>query len=651
MADFGTGVNRKLTVFISNDNGVTYPISKVFDVNPLGANYDDFTHTFDLSSLNGSNGRIKFEKTDGTASIRFRDLNIEATPDGYVYNGLTWYPSDPSGNSNSADNITIISGTASLSANTDAKNVTINSGATLEIENVLTIAGDITNNGNLIFLSTATGNGELGIVPASSTITGNATVQRYMSNSRSYRMLSSAVTTTSSIHTNWQEGGVDTNTGFGTHITGDQNGNNGFDATLTGNPSMFTVDYSATPIAFAAITNTDQTNLEAGAPYLLFVRGDRSINLTDNNASSETTLRATGTLQYGSLDILEFDTVIAGDFAMFGNPYQSAVDINLLFDNGSDNVNLVHYHVYDPTQATYGAYVTVNLLDATNTGTSDANQYLQPGQAAQFETLIDGRAMLLFTEDFKAPGQFTITNATGNRLSSDNMLTVQLFTAENFNNGGPTHDSFGIIFGEGLDNEITSADAKKPMNFYENLGRDHNGTYLSIERRAMPQAEEVYALYSSGYNYEDYTLKMMVDGLDETFLYLDDNFTGTSTLLEVGDTVYNFSVNDALSKATNRFSIRTEGRLGVENNNMLAGVRLFPNPLNDNTFYVHAPKLNGEQVEVNITDMAGRQVYNNTLDCQDNRIAVSVNGSLTSGLYLVTVKFAGEENTYRLIKQ
>ncbi len=91
--------------------------------------------------------------------------------------------------------------------------------------------------------------------------------------------------------------------------------------------------------------------------------------------------------------------------------------------------------------------------------------------------------------------------------------------------------------------------------------------------------------------------------------------------------------------------------MGVNNNNMLSGIHLFPNPLNDDTFYVYAPKLNGEQVEVKISDMAGRQVFSDTLNCEDNKLGVSVNNSLTSGVYLVTVNFEGEANTYRLVKQ
>ncbi len=573
--------------------------------------------------------------------------------DGFVYENGAWTPSDPHTNATANDDIFVMNGVTSFTSDLEVNSVTVMSGATLNVEGVLTINGDLTNNGQLVFVSSATGNGELGPVSASSTITGNATVQRYMKNKRSYRMVSSAVTTTNSIHNNWQEGATsNTNNpapGFGTHITGrttDQA--NGFDGTSTGNPSMFTVNVATQQ--FQAIANTHPSTLTAGKGYLLFVRGDRSIDLTNNLASSATVLRATGSLATGN-KTQNFADAVNGNFVMFGNPYQSTVNVASVFGNiESNNLHSLYYYVYDPTIANHGAYVTVNYTNGTNNnGSSSANQYLQPGQAAQVQ--VTGPAAITFKESDKAPGNFTSTNR--NPMSESNMLAVQLYTTENFNNGQASHDGFMMIFAEGNDNGLTSEDAIKPMNFYENIGIDHDGTYLSIEHRDMPQPAEVYSLYTSGYNYSDYTVKMTVDGLENTFLYLDDHYTGISTLLEFGENTYSFNVdtNNGMSIATDRFSIRTEERLGVNQNNLLAGIRLFPNPLNGNTFYINAPKLNGEQLMVSINDLSGRMIYNQTLDCQANTVTVPMGNNIASGVYMVTLKHGGETQAYRLIKE
>src|SRR5690606_14343760 len=114
--------------------------------------------------------------------------------------------------------------------------------------------------------STATKNGELAEVSGTSTITGDITVERYMKARRSYRMVSSAVTTTTSVHDNWQEGATSNsdnpNPGFGTHITGSTTDQlNGFDGTITGNSSMFTVNVAAQQ--FEDMANTDVNTLTA----------------------------------------------------------------------------------------------------------------------------------------------------------------------------------------------------------------------------------------------------------------------------------------------------------------------------------------------------------------------------------------------------
>ncbi len=630
-------------------NSTSYSSSHAGDFNiPLNATVGT-TRMRIVSNWSLSNGGLDPCATAyGNGEFEDYTVIINAVP-GFVYNNGAWSPSDPNTNATATDDITVMDGVTSFTADIEVNNITVMSGATLNVESVLTFNGDLTIDGDLVFVSTATGNGELAAVNGTSTITGNATVQRYAQNKRSYRMVSSAVTTTTSIHDNWQEGAANStdnpSPGFGTHITGSTTGQNGFDATATGNASMFTVDVSTQQ--FQAIANTDVNTLTAGDAYLLFVRGDRSIDLTDptDNASGETVLRATGTLVTGT-NTQNFAAASAGNFVMFGNPYQSAVDMNSVFAN-STNVNSNFLYVYDPSLGTYGSYVTVDLPSGTSGST--ANQYLQPGQAAQVQ--VTGPATIIFNESDKAPGNFTSTNASP--MMENDMLTVQLFTTENFNNHGAEHDSFRILFGEGNDNRLTLADAVKPMNFYENLGRDLNGTFLSIERRAMPESAEVYPLYSAGYQANDYTLKLTVDGLEGSFLYLDDHFTGTSMLLEAGENTYSFRVdaNDALSIATDRFSIRTEQRLGVDDNSLLAGIRLFPNPLNGDTFYINAPKLNGEQLAVSISDLTGRNIFEQTIDCRANTVTIPMGDNVASGVYLVTLKHGGDSNTYRLIKE
>ncbi|QAA83115.1 T9SS type A sorting domain-containing protein [Aequorivita sp. H23M31] len=577
---------------------------------------------------------------------------------GYVYYNNNWSPQDPDGVSLPTDNFTVLNGTAVLNSATDVHNIIIRPGAKLEVKDVLNLYGDIKIEGDLIFVSSATGDGQLGHVASTSNIIGDATVQRYFLDKRTYRMVTSAVTTTTTIRDNWQEGvnntgtsfpgdNLNPNPGYGTHITGSLTGQNGFDATLTGNPSMYTVDTEQQ--SFVIVPNTNISKLVAGFPYLLMVRGDRSINLTNNFSHGSTVLRAKGKLFKGNM-LQEFPTQELGNFAMFGNPYQCAVDVNELFANAT-NVNINFYYVFDPLLGPNGGYSTIQLPDGSSIVNSEANQFLQPGQGGQFATIAPGPSQLTFEEDDKAPGEFTASSATGN--DDQDKLVVKLFNAENLNNGGGMHDGLGIMFGPDNSNEINSFDARKPFNFYENLGINNNGVILSIEKRAMPEIEEVFHLYSSGYSENDYALKVEITGLDDFSFYLEDAFTGSSTLLSDGETNYSFSVNSNYpeSKASDRFSIRTAERLGVDSNNLLSGISLYPNPWRAGNVYLNAPQLNGQQVEVTITDLTGRMIYDQVLGCDNSTITLPINSGLNTGVYLVTLKFEGQENTFRLIKQ
>src|SRR5690554_3695338 len=145
----------------------------------------------------------------------------------------------------------------------------------------------------------------------------------------------------------------------------------------------------------------------------------------------------------------------------------------------------------------------------------------------------------------------------------------------------------------------------------------------------------------------------MVEGLENSVFYLEDRYTGEITLLENGEVAYNFTVDqgEPLSMATDRFMIRTESALGVPNNDLFANVSLYPNPMSDNTFYIHAPQLNGKSVAVALADLGGRTIYTETLDFDSNKITVATTKSHASGVYLVTMEHEGAIHTFKLVKK
>ncbi|SHE94614.1 The GLUG motif-containing protein, partial [Psychroflexus salarius] len=135
---------------------------------------------------------------------------------------------------------------------------------------VFKVSGDLLNNGQIIFKSDATGDSHFDEFTGSITGTGTVITEKYYQNKRAFRLVSSPVDG-GSLFDNWQNSGAN-DAGLGTHITGEvgtvgeYNATTGIDYTASGNPSLFGF---STANGWEAITDTKNTNLEAGVPYRL----------------------------------------------------------------------------------------------------------------------------------------------------------------------------------------------------------------------------------------------------------------------------------------------------------------------------------------------------------------------------------------------
>ena len=247
--------------------------------------------------------------------------------------------------------------------NPEVANLTIENGfgvtlnSEIRITEVLNIKqGTLTTNDNLVLGCSFSPRQTAQIDELGGSISGLVTVEQCYTPRRSFRLVSPSTTTTSSINANWQEGvnntglnhpsdNLNPNPGYGTHITGSTFGNNGFDATATGNPSLFSFDEVTQ--SWNSLNNTDSNTLTAGNPLRLLIRGDRSINLNSNSAApTSTKLRSNGTIVKGpvSPDLSSLDSNVK--FALLGNPFHAVVDMDMVL---SESVDLKqHFVVWDP---------------------------------------------------------------------------------------------------------------------------------------------------------------------------------------------------------------------------------------------------------------------------------------------------------------
>ncbi|MBZ9629024.1 T9SS type A sorting domain-containing protein [Psychroflexus sp. CAK1W] len=510
---------------------------------------------------------------------------------------------------------------------------------------------DIDAASRFTFKSTATKTAVLS--ETANSVSGHVIVERYIPKSnRSFRYISPSVSTTSSIQANLQEGGqitdynttpvVDPNPGFGTHITGSTLAANGFDATITGNPSMFSWDEANQQ--WNSITNTNEKTLSIGESYALMVRGGRELDLTVNNTQigSTTVLRFTGELltgDYSSLNLAQGKD----EFSLVANPYQAQVDMKALLSSAnSTGINDTFMYAYDPTLGTYGGYVTIDLTTANGdpTPSSSADKFLQPNQSVFIQNT-EATPGLTFKENYKKSTEQAITTAIfkANKNTRIN-ISLKRLHHKNF----ILVDGVTLHLGDSFDNSILYNDALKFWNSDESLTINHNDNYLSVERRKYPGLEESIQLNLFNYKATDYQLT--IDGQDlEKKAYLKDNYTGNLQIIKRNSvTTYSFSTDkqNPNSVLSTRFEIKFQPQTLGTHNFENEQIRLYPNPASK-IVHIKIPDSSGEDATVQLVDMTGKILSTEQVRVKNGLISTRKIKHLERGLYLIKIEINQQE--------
>lgn len=485
---------------------------------------------------------------------------------------------------------------------------------------------NFTQNGDITFKSDATGTAMFGTLGGTYTrSSGSVISERYIPARRAFRFLSPSVTTTTSIKTNWQENGG-TTAGLGTHITGANGATNGFDATATNNPSIYTFDNGA----WSAVTNTNTNVLTAGSPYRLMVRGDRTTDLSTNTPNATaTTLRATGTLKTGNYTPTLNSS--ADGFSLVGNPYQAPIDIKAILTASTNmSTNVVYY--WDPTLNARGGYVTRDLTSDVNDVTSSFTQYVQPGQAVFVKK--DNTAnvpTMTITEANKSianagAGVFRQSNATDSGFIRANLQA-------NINNQWQTTDATLAVFNEDYSWNVTQEDATKMSNLDEEVSFIQNNTNLAIAKQNNPSNTSELPIKIDKLRHTVYQWQFELDNYNGATPYLYDTTNNSYTQINNG-TVVPFTAD---LNTTNRFKIVFQSN-ALATDDFVKNIKLYPNPAKAGaSFYVDGIT----EATVSVYNILGQNIPV-TVKSQGSAIQVIPETTLSQGVYLVTVTTEGK---------
>lgn len=325
------------------------------------------------------------------------------------------------------------------------------------------------------------------IAPVNGSITGNMEVHRYIpaAGKRAWRLLAAPLVASSGsiIRNSWQNYFFQSpyaNTG--THIT--QAGGaatNGFDASTTA--------YSTSILAYDGtnlfpLLNTNVTKLtENGAAYFLFIRGDRTIDINNNTASSNTVIVTHGQVNTGNVTVGKAGT----NYSLIPNPYPSPIDFESVRTGNGSNIDV--FYKYDANIKNYRVVERIGsaIYQQTPSQADDSKaRYIESGEAF----FIAANKQLNFTESMKTGNLPSASVFKNQNISSE--ISVSLYKEVSGQHN--LADGLRIKFDDANDNAVTHSDISKLAGFYENIAIGKDSVLLAVEKRKTPSAVDTVLL-------------------------------------------------------------------------------------------------------------------------------------------------------------
>ncbi|MBE7171998.1 MAG: T9SS type A sorting domain-containing protein [Williamsia sp.] len=529
---------------------------------------------------------------------------------------------------------------------------------------------------SLTLKSTASGTARLasavkvgsGTSPAVRYSAKRITVERYIPARRAWRLLCVPVGGSQTINEAWQEGvttssaNPNPNPGYGTHITEGSAGD-GWDHNPLG-AAISIKSYNSETNSWVPLANTNKTAVNA-APYLAFIRGDRSVPLGTTAATpTATTLRATGPLL---TDIVA--TSVNQGFTAVRNPFASPINFAKIGRGDVQN----NFYVWDPKlggEYGVGGWVLLSFngssYDVIPASVSPESQYIQSGQG--FMVYANGPRPVISMIDYEvmqvggSDNVFRVGDSAqgnGNRSQDAPMtpspagLRISLQTI-NADNTSAVVDEVLSSYGSGFSNKVDSMDAHKPSNVQENLAISRDGEVLMIERRQpLTESDGIQLKLWNTTVGKKYQLEVNTNSLNTALstAYLSDSYLHTTTPIDLHQTTrMPFSVNaDPASASPFRFSLAFKGE--ADGLNAKAGISMYPNPLRSKSVRLSFTNQPPGTYQVELLNGLGQVVYKSQINHAGGSAVqqVELPGKPAAGSYLLNIAGSSGKNSLKVV--
>ncbi len=589
-----------------------------------------------------------------------------------------------------SNNVSVTGGGGSIffnSSNNTLRNLSISGTGTTTLGNALNITGGttfglvtvgsgstLTTGGNLTLKSDVNGTAAIG--NSAGTISGNITVERFMSQSgRRWRYISSPVT--GQTLANWGTKFYITGPGTPGATVGSQN-SNGYATTRSnllgfnnadGTPSSVRI-YNRTTAGsiengWANPASNMTTSLTPGLGFRAFVRGPITGNYATDTAvigyftpgapptQSSFTFTQTGGVSNGvnagsvSMPINSTGTGAAGAFNastdgwnLIGNPYPCAFDWVAFWAAGTNRTNIgTAIHVFDATANSYKSY-------STQAGSGTLTSGIIPSGSAFFVQATGTGASLTFTEAFKTSSAPIALHKKG---AASDELHIKYYR------DSTESDEYILKMMNDATLQKDDYDIIKLKNDNLNLS-SYGADSINLTLSSIPVVTEekrislnVEATQRGTYKFDFTTINDFDNSVPVSLL---DKFT-QKTIDIRKNPVYTFVMDSMPHQwGKDRFVLILNANsttTGIANESNITNIRMavYPNPASD-VLNISINNASFKNSSISIFNISGNEVMSASMNGASTQLNIE---SLSNGVYFVKVKNEnGFDRTVKFIK-
>ncbi len=542
------------------------------------------------------------------------DYTINLKYDGLLYIDNSWVPNAPTDLTGTV-NALVYNGSYNMSSDVALNDLTVNSGAALEVLETgsIVLNGDLTNNGNVTFNSVSD---QYSSLILNGSATGNVSYRRH-------------------VNINASSGGNDL---ISAPLTGQTFGDF---ASL--NANMFSNPSNPSEKLFGPFDKATESYLtyDVDIPAEAAITLDPGIGYraatTDNG-----TFTFNGTVNTGNVNVSIFNSgTVYPEWNLVGNPYPSYITLS---DFLNDNVS----ELLPTSAAVYGydgdasdGWTIWNQAYAL----ANPNALITPGQGFLVSSKVGG-GTVSFSPNSRTIGSsddfISGRNSQRNDLA---YLRIQMSNGtDSFNTDFYFTDFATRAMDVGYDATVFNGTAPS-FAIYSALVEGHEGNDIAIQSVGYDEFNQsiVIPLGINASQGQQITVEIAVNSLpDNINVYLEDTVLNTFTLLNESD--YVLSVSSSLS-GLGRYFLHFESQTLTNQEHNLDSVLIFTHS-NPKTIVIKG--LLTENTVAKVYDIQGRLVLSSTLEENSTLNEIDAN-NVASGVYVIQLESDSSNKSQKII--